>query len=246
MLKHRIITLFLLSCLLLGLEVFTDILFIGWIGAGILCVLISLFISQQTFRHGLMLLGGLLIIWVLFMTKSIWFVLLVVTCFAYLFKTEDGNELIFSGERRLHPFVTEIDYQKIVIRPQSGQRSLMYKQKMRDMFHDGKDNTWTEDDINMVFIGGNTIIDMDEQLFSSGEKIVMIRKIFGLTRIILPRDFGLSLNISALSGDVIFERHRYHISGENLQWITPQYHEMPRKVKLIVSVVVGDVEVIIL
>lgn len=246
MLKHRIITLFLLSCLLLGLEIFTDIIYIGWIGAGILCILISLFIQQRFFRRILMIIGGLLIVWALFMTKSIWLVLIVVASFAFLFKTDDGNELSFSGERRLHPFINQTDYQKVVIRPQSGQRSLMHKTTIKDMFHDGKENSWTEDDINMVFIGGNTIIDMDEQLFASGEKIVMVRKLFGLTRIIVPRDFGLSLNISALSGAVIFERQRYPISGENFQWMTPQYHEMPRRVKLLVSVVVGDVEVIIL
>lgn len=246
MLKHRIITLFFFACLLVCLEVLTDIFYIGWIGGGLLCILASLFIQQNIFRHILMAIGGIIIIWTLFLTKSIWFLVIVVVSLAYLFKTEDGNELMFSGDRRLHPFITETDYQKVVIRPQSGQRSLMHRQKINDMFQDHQENSWVEDDINLVFLGGNTIIDLEEQLFASGEKIIMVRKLFGLTRIIVPRDFGLALNISAFSGAVIFERQRYQLSGENLKWVTPQYQEMPRKVKLLVSVAVGDVEVIIL
>lgn len=74
----------------------------------------------------------------------------------------------------------------------------------------------------------------------------MIRKVFGRTRIIVPNDIGLHLNISSISGRVMFESQEYPLVGENFRWESPAYSKSIRQLKIILSVGFGEVEVIVL
>ena len=74
----------------------------------------------------------------------------------------------------------------------------------------------------------------------------MVRKVFGTTRIILPKGLSFSMNISLIKGGVQFEREKYPLLNENFRWQGPNYQNDQRKVKLVVSQAFGNVEVILI
>lgn len=76
--------------------------------------------------------------------------------------------------------------------------------------------------------------------------MVVIQKMYGRIRIIVPIEVGISLNVSAVSGKVIFEQESYPLTGENFQWMSPEYLNSPRQLRFVISVAFGDVEVIVL
>ena len=171
---------------------------------------------------------------------------LAIVLLIILYRTPEGNEFFFFGESMLHPFQTKEQYHGIqLVRPQSGQRTLLKSQSMFDSRDENK-NIYEWDDINLVYFGGNTIIDLGNTILPSGENIVMIRKVFGRTRVIIPKGLGLRLNVSAISGQVVFESQQYLLRGDNFQWTSPGYSEADRKLKVLITLVTGDIEVILL
>lgn len=243
--KQNILIMMGLSILLMLLELTQRIAFIGLFGLAFFIIVIAFFISHRRCQQAVFVVGVFLLLWVIFMTRSVWFLIASFVMMLFLFRSNDGNEFFFSGERRVHPFQSDIKYLDVVIRPQSQQRSLMQQQKFEEWVKESGQASYAGDDVNLVFIGGNTIIDLGNSFVSQGQKVVIIRKIYGRTRVVLPRDMGLRLNISAFSGRVIFEQQTYPLRSENFQWVTPQFDEASRRLNLIVSVVFGDIEVII-
>ena len=182
----------------------------------------------------------------IFLTQSVWLFFVVLSLFYYLFKGKEGNEFIVFGESLIHPFTRKQDYHGIqLVQPQSGQRSLLKRQSLIEAL-ERNSNVYEWNDINIVYFGGNSIIDCGNTLLPQGTSTVVIRKIFGKTRLIVPRDVGLKLNISQISGAINFDSQRYRLLGENFLWATPAYDSMPRQLNVMISVAFGEVEVIIL
>lgn len=246
LIKRNIFIVFSVCLILILFEIVNHIPYLSMFALGFLVMILALFIKPRLVQYGFLLLGSFISLWVVFMTHSVWLLMLALLMTWFLFKREDGHEFIYSGERTFHPFQNPMVYKNIVIQPQSKQRSLVTRTPMDEWLKTTDREVYYDQDINMVYIGGNTIIDLGNSFISEGERTALIRKIFGRTRIILPRDLALKLNISILSGRVVFEQEIYHLQGENFQWLTPEYYEADRRFNLIVSVIFGDVEVIIL
>ncbi|MGX7106763.1 cell wall-active antibiotics response protein LiaF [Hutsoniella sourekii] len=179
------------------------------------------------------------------MTQSIWALLIGVTCFYWLFQTENGHEFMYIGEGRMVNKVRKPNYiQPVLIEPQSTRRQLISRQNITQASYHGEDLEWQ--DMNLVLLGGDTLIDLRDLQLPLGDSVIMVRKVYGRTRIILSQDIGLSINFSTIKGSITIGQEVYDLLGENLRYQEPDYSKRNRRVKLIISQAMGDLEVIIL
>ena len=213
----------------------TFLLFLG----SLVLLVASVYIPIGIFRGMTLVLALTSFFVAIFMTQSIWLVLLVLVLFYWLF--------LVWGESLLHPFggAKEAYHGVKLIQPQSGQRTLIKRESLIASM-ESKTNYYEWDDINIVFLGGSSIVDLGNTLLPPEQSTIVIRKLFGRTRLIIPRDVGFRRNSSAIAGAVVFENQSYSLVGENFRWETAGYAATPRRLNIMVSVGFGEVEVIVL
>ena len=101
------------------------------------------------------------------------------------------------------------------------------------------------DDINMVRLTGSDTIDLSNVIVTGKDNVVIIRKVFGPTKILVPIDVSVKLNVSAIYGSVrYFDFEEYDLRNESLKLWYPKDEECLKAVKVIVNVLAGDVEVV--
>ena len=108
------------------------------------------------------------------------------------------------------------------------------------------DQIYEWDDINMVKFAGDTIIDLGNTLLPKSENVIILRKGFGNTRILVPMGIGILLEHSAINGVVRFEGKDTYLRNETLKIYSRQYDSSNRKLKIVTSIFIGDIEVIII
>ena len=97
------------------------------------------------------------------------------------------------------------------------------------------------DDINT----GSDTIDLSNVIVTGKDNVVIIRKVFGPTKILVPIDVSVKLNVSAIYGSVrYFDFEEYDLRNESLKLWHPKDEECLKAVKVIVNVLAGDVEVV--
>lgn len=101
------------------------------------------------------------------------------------------------------------------------------------------------EDLNLIRLFGNDIIDLDEAALVGRDNILVIRKTFGRTKIVVPIDVEVSLSAASLYGRVHFLGLSYwDLRNENLSITSPDYRESHKRVKVVVNCLFGDVEVV--
>ena len=101
------------------------------------------------------------------------------------------------------------------------------------------------EDINIIRLFGNDIVDLDEGVLVGRDNIVVIRKTFGRTKILVPIDVEVSLSASSLYGRVRFLNLSFwDLRNESFAISSPGYKESHKRVKIVVNCLFGDVEVI--
>lgn len=246
--RHRIFIMMILCLVLIGLELLTDWHFLGLFALGFVLITISFYIDRPWLNRLFLASGLLIVVITIILTRSFWLLLLTIIFSLFLFRKDKVNEMGNVSESVLHPAKTKPgDYHGIqLIQPQDQQRTILEFTSFFEMREQSARTSFEWDDINLVYFGGNSIVDLGNTLVPAGEHTVLVRKFFGRIRLIIPRDIGLSLNISLLSGRVLFESQDYQLTLENFKWRSPDYQNANRKLSFIVSSVIGDVEVIIL
>ncbi|WP_124058923.1 cell wall-active antibiotics response protein LiaF [Vaginisenegalia massiliensis] len=241
-LKRNIFLILLVCILVTVLEVVSSWGILIFFALGVAMLMGGLVNNESKPGRFLKLVGLFMIILSLLMTDSIWMVVICFILIYSIFDAPDGNEFFFTGESLLHPFAKQAYHGIQLIEPQVGQKTLLKKQSLFEEETNTQAYPW--DDINLVYFGGDSIIDLGNTILPNGESLIMVRKVFGRTRLIIPKEVGLKLNISVMAGQVKFENQDYSLSGENFRWQSPDYQEANRSMRLMVSVVWGDVEVI--
>lgn len=100
------------------------------------------------------------------------------------------------------------------------------------------------DDINFTLLMGDTIIDLGNTVLPKSESYIVIRKGIGKTRVLVPKGVGVMIEHNSLMGNVLFEGEDYSLTNESLKIYSKDYDVSNRKLKVITSVLVGDLEVI--
>ncbi|SER79984.1 Predicted membrane protein [Isobaculum melis] len=106
------------------------------------------------------------------------------------------------------------------------------------------DSIYEWDDINITIFAGDTIIDLGNTLLPKDDNVVLMRKGFGKTRILVPVGTGVMLEHTTLSGKVTFETQKFELQNESVKIYSEHYDENNRKLKIITNVLAGDIEVI--
>jgi predicted membrane protein len=100
------------------------------------------------------------------------------------------------------------------------------------------------DDVNLTIAAGDTIIDLGNTLLPKRDNIIMIRKGFGRTRILVPVGTAVQLKHTALIGAVTFNNQTFHMNNDELTLYSDDYDDNERRVKVLTNVLAGDLEVL--
>lgn len=100
------------------------------------------------------------------------------------------------------------------------------------------------DDVNIMTGVGDTVIDLSYTVLPKGETVIFIRNIVGNIKIFIPYDTEVSLRHSALAGSAeVLEYQKSRSFNQMLAVKTPGYDQAEQKVKILTSMMVGDIEV---
>lgn len=101
------------------------------------------------------------------------------------------------------------------------------------------------DDINVIRLTGSDTIDLSHVIVTGKDNVVIIRKIFGPTKILVPIDVAVKLDVSSIYATVhYFDFEGYDLRNESLKLWQSENDNYLKAVKIIVNTIVGDVEVV--
>lgn len=99
------------------------------------------------------------------------------------------------------------------------------------------------DDINIQSGFGNTIIDLGMTMLPPGESVVLIRGLIGNIQLFVPIDASVTINHSAISGKLNIFNQEEELLNSNVIYYSDGDDKTSRRIKIVTSVIFGDVEV---
>ncbi len=114
-----------------------------------------------------------------------------------------------------------------------------------NLHHFSSYQTCRFDDINLFRLMGKDTIHLERVILSNHDNVIILRKIVGTTKIIVPVDVEVSLSVNSLYGDLIFfDQPKRALRNEQFHQETRDYLKSPKSVKILLTTMVGDVEVV--
>ncbi|NMD69750.1 cell wall-active antibiotics response protein [Bacillus sp. DNRA2] len=106
------------------------------------------------------------------------------------------------------------------------------------------EHTYEWDDINIQTWVGDTIIDMSYTVLPEAESVIFIRNVIGKVQILIPYDLEVSVHHSVIVGNVdILHFHGARMFNQNVHVQTADYEKQQQKIKIVTSLLIGDIEV---
>lgn len=93
---------------------------------------------------------------------------------------------------------------------------------------------------------GEIRMDMSIAIIEEEEIVVILQGVIGDIDIIVPEELGLSIEASMLFGQVEIGKEKETGVMNKIVWQSPNYADSPHKLKLLVSYIVGDIDIKIL
>lgn len=106
------------------------------------------------------------------------------------------------------------------------------------------DNVYEWDDINMTILSGDTLVDLGNTLLPKEDNVIMIRKAYGRTRLLVPVGIGVMVEHGALNGHVHIDGQSIKLKNEAIKCYSDDFSTAQRRLKVVSNVLVGDLEVI--
>ena len=114
-----------------------------------------------------------------------------------------------------------------------------------NLHHFSSYQTCRFNDINLFRLMGKDTIHLEHVILSNHDNVIILRKLVGTTRIIVPVDVEVSLSVNSLYGDLtFFDRPKRPLRNEQFHQETRDYLKSPKSVKIFLTTMVGDVEVV--
>lgn len=131
---------------------------------------------------------------------------------------------------------------------ENGQEPLVKKKPLLENIFIGErktpDHAYEWSDVNILTGIGDTVIDLSYTVIPRGETIIFIRKMIGNVVILIPYDVEVSVNHSVITGNTtIFENKEEKVFNQCIITHTEGYDMAKQKVKIITSLLVGNLEV---
>lgn len=99
-------------------------------------------------------------------------------------------------------------------------------------------------DINIQGGIGDTIVDLSNTILPKGESVISIRSFIGNIQILVPYDIEISIHHSVAAGRAdIFQNQEKMVFNQILSYQTADYQKAGQKIKIITSLITGDIEV---
>lgn len=106
-------------------------------------------------------------------------------------------------------------------------------------------DSYAFDDVNIIRVSGSDTIDLTQVILAGCDNVIILRKVYGPTKILVPIDVAVSLNVSAIYGSVsFFDGTEYDLRNEALKLQEDAYISANRSVKIVVTLIAGKVEVV--
>lgn len=106
-------------------------------------------------------------------------------------------------------------------------------------------DTYYFDDVDVIRMTGNDSIDLSKVILRNQDNVILIRKVYGPTKIIVPIDVSVNLTVSSIYGAVtFFDDIPYDLRNETIKLRSDDYENSSRRVKIVISNFAGDTEVI--
>lgn len=113
-----------------------------------------------------------------------------------------------------------------------------------DLHHFNRDFCQFED-INLHRFYGKDTIHLENVILSNHDNVILVRKFFGDTKIIVPVDVAISLQANSLYGDLYFMDEDHHkLRNDSISLTSSDYHKANKSVKIVLSTFIGSVEVV--
>lgn len=100
-------------------------------------------------------------------------------------------------------------------------------------------------DINSIRIIGGDLIDLKDSVLSPDQNLIHLAKGLGNTRILLPIDMEVQLQVAAVYGQVRFlNQDVTYLRSQGQVFESEAYQRSNRSIKIVISQLAGEVEVI--
>lgn len=199
--------------------------------------------NQKNKKDIFKMLGLLLMVLGLGQNISFWFLLLIVLFFGVLIF--GSNASWTQGKRSLNSFMPW--NKKAYVAPEAAKHTAeSLQRRSHRWFGDTTigESIYTWDDINLSILAGDTIVDLGNTLLPANrENVILLRKGFGRTRILVPVGTKVVINHSALLGKLKLDDQVYQLQNETMH-LTLNNQEDARELRIITNVLVGDLEVV--
>ncbi|RSL34381.1 hypothetical protein D7Z54_04275 [Salibacterium salarium] len=103
--------------------------------------------------------------------------------------------------------------------------------------------TFALQDMNLKYGIGDIAIDFSKAIVDEGETVIVLHGGIGDVDLYIPSDLHISIQASASLGDINVLKHREEGINKQAMVQTENYKESNRKVKIIISVILGDIDV---
>lgn len=101
------------------------------------------------------------------------------------------------------------------------------------------------DDINLFRMVGKDTIHLEEVILTNHDNVIVLRKGFGDTKIIVPVDVAVSLKVNSMYGQLIFfEQPIRDLRNESISLVTSDFKRSNKSVKVVIANLVGNIEVV--
>ena len=105
-------------------------------------------------------------------------------------------------------------------------------------------DSYAFDDINIIRMVGSDTIDLTQVIVEGRDNVILIRKVFGPTTIIVPIDVAIKAEVSSIYGSIRYlDFDQYDLRNETISLFKDSDSKKVKRVKLVVNTLAGDVEV---
>lgn len=100
-------------------------------------------------------------------------------------------------------------------------------------------------DTNIQSLIGDTVIDLNYTVLPKEEAVLMVRKVLGNVRIIVPYDIEVDVHHSVIYGSItIFDHKEQNCWNKVIHMRAKNYQQSSQRIKIVTSLAVGKLEVV--
>lgn len=135
-----------------------------------------------------------------------------------------------------------LGYYYAKVRKTEPQGNYVQKQNITSSIRWDRD-PWNLRNTSMWHVLGELDIDLSLAMMEGGHNVLMFQGIVGDVDLVIPEDYGVEIEAFVLFGQIDFSHDKETGMLNRLYWKSPNYEVRDQKVKIIISYLVGDVDI---